>query len=353
MNNYSEAPIDKIQERFKIFAEQECKGSSEVYFYLSNKISEDEYLSKLASFTKMGQPFPNSFLSAVHFLLLKNRNCELAKYYPSITKDKTYNEIPFELFKNFCQENEQKIKDLISTNLVQTNVIGRCSYLFPIVSELSNSENKPTTIIDIGTSAGLTLNFDLYEYWYNEQKLFGDSTVKNQCKLVDCEPKLINSITNKLTKIGIDQNLINPKNDDEKLWLNSLIWADHLDRFIAMEEALKLEELNQIEFIEASKVSEFEEIISRVPKEDCLIIYSTHTLYQFNSDDKKEFSDMLNRIGEQRDFYFISAETTKDLLTKYDTKNTVVELTTFKNKTKTEKIIAETNGHGNWITWKN
>ena len=40
----------------------------------------------------------------------------------------------------------------------------------PIFSKIIFEENKPTTIIDIGTSAGLTLNFDKYEYWYNVQK---------------------------------------------------------------------------------------------------------------------------------------------------------------------------------------
>ena len=61
---------------------------------------------------------------------------------------------------------------------------------------------------------------------------------------------------------------------------------------------------------------------------------------------------MLERIGQFRDFYFLSVEGIKPLLEKYNSKETVIELTSYKNNHKIETFIAETNGHGNWINWK-
>ena len=49
---------------------------------------------------------------------------------------------------------------------------------------------------------------------------------------------------------------------------------------------------------------------------------------------------------------FFCIEGIKPLLEKYKSKETVIELTAYKNKYKTETFIAETNGHGNWIRWK-
>jgi hypothetical protein len=351
MTNTAKTDVEKISERFLAFAEFECKGNSTLYYQLSNQIAEDSEILAMASATRIGQPIPNIFLAAVHFLLLKNNEQALATFYPSISKQKT-SEIPFQLFKNFCLDNEKDIVDIIATKIVQTNVINRCSYLMPIFSKIMNDENRPTTIIDIGTSAGLTLNFDKYEYWYNDKKIFGNSKVVNSSKIISAEIPTIYPIKQKISKIGIDQNIIDTTNKDELLWLQSLIWPDQLDRFGYMEEALKLEHLNEINFCKGQSIKEFEEIILNVDKDQALIIYATHTLYQFSQAHKDEFYSMIERIGKERDLYFLSVEGIKSLLEKYNSTETVIALTTYKNKEKMETFIAETNGHGNWINWK-
>ena len=65
-----------------------------------------------------------------------------------------------------------------------------------------------------------------------------------------------------------------------------------------------------------------------------------------------EFYDMLKRIGKERNYYFLSVEGIKMLQERYNTKETVIELTQYKNKQETKTFLAETNGHGNWIKWK-
>jgi hypothetical protein len=343
--------LEKIKHRFIEFAESECKGNSALYYKLSIQISTDEELLKLASGTRVGQPIPNIFFAAVHYLLLKNCDKELAQYYPSIQKTQII-EIPFLIFKAFCLENKDEIKVIISTKIVQTNVINRCTYLMPIFSKIIVEENRPSTIIDIGTSAGLTLNFDQYEYWYNNQKVYGNSKIINKSVIIDAAIPKIYSITQPITKIGIDQNIIDPTDEDEIVWLKALIWPDQLERFITIEEALKLEELKNIKFIKAQTIIDFETAILKVDKTQNLIIYATHVLYQFSEEQKEAFYTMLEKVAQLRDFYFLSVEGIKILLERYHTKEIVIELTQFKNKQKIVTFLAETNGHGNWIKWK-
>jgi len=340
-----------IKERFLSFAETECKGNSNLYYILSFQIADDAELLNIALNTRQGQPIPNIFFAAIHYLLLKNQDNELAKYYPSIQKY-FVTEIPFDIFKSFCLTNKNEIIKIISTRIVQTNVITRCSYLMPIFSKLIKEESKSTTIIDIGTSAGLTLNFDKYQYWYNDEKVYGQSDVIVKSKIVDSEVPTIFDISYPLTKIGIDQNLIDTPDKDEIMWLKALVWTDQIERFIAIDEALKLDELKIIKFIQAETVSDFEKVILKTDKTQNLIIYATHVLYQFTQNQKDEFYSMLERVGQIRDFYFLSVESIKSLLEKYHSKETVIELTSYKHKRKTLTFIAETNGHGNWIRWK-
>ena len=343
--------IEYLKERFLTFAETECKGNSDLYYRLSFQIANDAQLLNIAANTRQGQPIPNIFFAAIHYLLLKNQDNELANFYPSI-KRYLSTEIPFDIFKTFCLANKNEIKKIISTRIVQTNVINRCSYLMPIFSKLITEESKPTTLIDIGTSAGLTLNFDKYQYCYDDKIIYGQSNVIVKSKIVDLEVPTIYDISQPIIKIGIDQNLIDPTDKDEIMWLKALVWTDQLERFIAIDEALKLDELKNIKFIRVDTVLDFERVILKTDKTQNLIIYATHVLYQFNQNQKGEFYSMLERIGQFRDFYFLSVEGIKPLLEKYNSKETVIELTSYKNKYKTETFIAETNGHGNWIKWK-
>jgi hypothetical protein len=352
MSNYTELSLDELKNWFNHFAENECQGNAELYYTLCKEIANDYDLLKIASFASVGQPMPNIFLGAVHYLLLKNRAHELAKFYPTISKEITISKIPFELFRSFCCANEVDINKIISTKIVQTNVVNRCAYLFPIISYLASKNENPITIIDIGTSAGLTLNFDNYEYWLDNRKVFGSDVVKIHSEIHEGKITELKPIVNKLTKIGIDQNLIEPTNEDEKLWLKALVWADHIVRFENMDSALKNEKLKEIQFIKGSTIKDFNKILGKINKEETLIIYATHTLYQFSAEDKVLFYEMLDNLGKERDLYFISAETTKSQQEKYNSKNTIVELISYTKGSKKEEFIAETNGHGNWVAWK-
>ena len=343
--------LEFLKERFLAFAETECKGNSVLYYKLSLQIANDPELLNIAASSREGQPVPNIFFAAVHYLLLKNQEEPLAKYYPSIQQS-PITEIRFDLFKGFCLDKEHEIQQIISTRLVQTNVINRCAYLMPIFSKLIAEEGRPTTIIDIGTSAGLTLNFDKYEYWYNGQKLFGESNVIVESKIIESPIPKIYPISQPIQKIGIDQNLIDPMDKDEVLWLKALVWADQLVRFTIMDEALKLGDLKSIKFIQADMIVDFEQVILKVERSQTLIIYATHVLYQFTQVQKDEFYAMLDRIGQVRDFHFLSVEGMVSLLEKYHSKETVIELTSYKNQQKTVRFVAETNGHGNWIRWQ-
>lgn len=60
-----------LSEKFVSFAEKECKGSSLLYEYLSREISCDDELLDICEQERDGQPIPNLFLGAVHFLLYK------------------------------------------------------------------------------------------------------------------------------------------------------------------------------------------------------------------------------------------------------------------------------------------
>ena len=170
--DYLRTERKKLKEWFMRFAEIECKAVSPFYYFLSKKIAEDDQLIDIAAHCKQRQPVPNLFLASIHYLLLESPVQELSEYYPSISEEPRQ-ALPFELFKEFCLDHRKEIISLEKTKIVQTNALNRSAYLMPIFSNIF--DGKAVNIIDIGTSAGLTLHLDKYEYHFNDRHFIGES----------------------------------------------------------------------------------------------------------------------------------------------------------------------------------
>ncbi|EOP53652.1 hypothetical protein IKQ_02492 [Bacillus cereus VDM053] len=64
---------EKVANLFRNFSVNECKGSSDLYEYLSIKISEDEEVLTLASYAQPGKPVPNLLLGSTLFIVKRKR----------------------------------------------------------------------------------------------------------------------------------------------------------------------------------------------------------------------------------------------------------------------------------------
>lgn len=128
--------INVLSERFRIFAERECKDSSSLYEHLAGNIANDLDLLKLAAHSKPGQPVPNLLLGAVHYLLLSGVEHEFAAYYASIVEEPKESSGTINCFKDYCMQNENEIVQLLENKLVQTNEVRRCAYIPQLLSYL-------------------------------------------------------------------------------------------------------------------------------------------------------------------------------------------------------------------------
>ena len=63
--------LDRFARTFHRFAELECPGMSTLYESLCHSVAEDRDLLDIAANARPGQPVPNLFMAAVHWLLLE------------------------------------------------------------------------------------------------------------------------------------------------------------------------------------------------------------------------------------------------------------------------------------------
>lgn len=349
--NYTHLPPSKIAAVFKEFAERECQNVSPLYYQLSLDMTQETSLLQLAAHARQGQPIPNLFYGAIHYLLLQSEGEELANYYPSINK-RSGARIPIHLIKDFCQRREEEMMQILSHRIVQTNAINRTAYLMPIVSSLFPAD-VPINLVDIGTSSGLTLNFDRYQYSYGDHLEWGNSEVKIKSEILAGQLPSFQEIANIKRKIGIDQNPLDLKEGENGNWLKALIWPDSEARFIRMEAAIAAAKNSTIELYKADQPDTFQSIISTVPKTEGLMVYHTHVLYQFKAVQRQAFRQMLDEVGQDRDLYYLAVEANRvfDGLIG-DTPGIKIVFTKYQSGKKTTTLLGETNGHANWIKWE-
>lgn len=337
--------INALSERFRIFAERECKDSSSLYEHLAWDIANDLQLLRLAAHSKPGQPVPNLLLGAVHYLLLSGIEHELAAYYASIVDKPRESSEAINCFRDFCMQNEREIIQLLESKLVQTNEVRRCAYLYPSFCHIYKITNKPLSLIEIGTSAGLQLMWDKYSYFYKSNKKYGSeqSTLEISAEIKgDIFPFLLEHSPPVVRRIGLDLHVNNLKDSEDYLWLKALIWPEHKERNAYFEKAALYLKNQPLELIEGDGVSLLPKIASTVSQDSTICIFHTHVANQIPSDAKKKLSEQIQFLGKEREvFHLYNNMWDLDLHLDY-----------FINGNEYSETLAETDGHGRWFKWK-
>jgi len=130
-------------------------------------------------------------------------------------------------FLDFVTSQWDVLEPTILTHRTQTNEPGRCATLLPLLASLP----QPLALLEVGASAGLCLYPDRYSYRYatiaGEHRL-GDSGVVLSCTVTGAAP-LPDHLPEVVWRAGLDLNPLNAAEAQDRAWLASLIWPEHLD----------------------------------------------------------------------------------------------------------------------------
>lgn len=335
----------KLSQRFYNFAKNECKGSSELYEFLSVKVSQDNEILRMCATARSGQPIPNLLFGAIHYLLLKGKKHPLRAYYPSLgLPHKIIDDHTFDYFKDFCHVYQGEIIAIMKNKLVQTNEVRRCAYLYPIFSYIYSKVEKPLSLIEIGTSAGLQLLWDKYSYTYGDGKVYGD---KNSDVHITSEikgkhtPAFSAEMPPVANRIGIDLHISDVSNSHDLLWLQSLIWPEHRERLTLLKSAASYLKDHSIELIEGNGVVLLTDIVKTLPEDTVICIFHTHVANQMSRELKNTLFAKIKEIGNYRNVFHLYNNMWDEQL----------HLDYFMNGMPYNQTIGNTDGHGRWFEW--
>jgi hypothetical protein len=294
--------LEDLKKGFLQFGDTADGDGEVLYKKISEIIINSEYLLKIADNVPLGQPFANIFFGGVHLLLLKEYKHKLSDYYSTIQSNNEIKPIDNSLksiFIDFVKQYQDEIIEICKTKKVQTNEIGRCSFLIPGLNYIFDLTKKPLVLLELGTSAGLLLNYDKYGINYlNQNQITGDpnSEVQLECAVMGDVVPPIFDLPKVKKKIGIDLYPVNCRSSDESLWLLSLVWPKHIKRFNSLEKALNICKSSPatFELIAGDGFRNIENYLSEYGESEfTLCIYHSFAINQISKEEQDEYYDNL------------------------------------------------------------
>jgi hypothetical protein len=189
----------------------------------------------------------------------------------------------------------------------QTNEVGRCALFVPALGIVAE-EVGALALVDVGTSGGLNLQLDRYEYRYEPGGRVGrDSSVVLVCGTRGdvSVPRRLPEITG---RIGLDRTPIDVADPVAARWLTACVWPDQADRFHRLEAAIAIACADPPEIRAGDAVDDLGATVGRARRHGHPVVLNSWVLNYLPDDRRVAYVDELDRIGADHDLTWVFAE---------------------------------------------
>lgn len=346
--------LERLSATFRRFGQFEAiENRSPLYAVLSNTVADDTVLLELASHAAAGQPPPNLLFAAVQYLLAAEPSHPLAAAYPALAAGREPPADVPALFRGFCHDQANAIIPILQTRLVQTNEVRRSAVLLPAFIEVGRRTRQPLALVEIGPSAGLNLLFDRYDYHYGP-----DHTVGTPASLVHLDSEWQGSapppdrIPAVASRMGIDLNPLDVRNDDDVRWLRALIWPEHDDRRHLLDMAIATARADPPRLLGGDLFQHLPRELAATPPNATATLFATFVLNQFSQEMCQRLDALLREASRTRDIHMVIMGSAEAFTGERDaTAVTSIWLTTYTAAGRQVERLARANPHGRWIAW--
>lgn len=336
--------LERIRRYFEQFGGV-AAGESELYRQLCVGAVQDPYLLELAALAEEHQPPANMLLSAVHFLLLRGVDHELAEFYPTVSGADPRLEDPFPAFADFCRRFRDDIVPLLKSGRVQTNEVRRAALLLPAFEEVARRSERRLATVEVGTAAGLLTLWDQYGYDYGEAGRLGpgDSTLTLHTESRGASLPL--GMPHRVWSTGIDLNPVDVSDADQADWLRSLVWPDQLERMERLEAAIGVARSHPPNLVRGDGLEILGDVVNRAPGESVVVVHHSFTLNQVPKQDRPPFLRTVAELGADRRLFLVGIDWHKPDLSYR------LVLGSPRGGDLDIEVLARVHHHGEWIEW--
>ncbi len=328
----------RLAKSLRSFATYAGRDTAPQYADICRAAAGDGLILDLLSCAPPRQRRPTLLLAAVHYLLLAGVDSPLADLYPTVVAwrqsrgsvesvgpvaSPAANPMPEPLtwyphFADLCRRHRRRIEDLLATRATQTNEIGRCSALFPVLCTVAGWHPGPLAVVDLGASAGLNLLLDRFAYCYVDltsspiPSVLGGGDPDSRVRLTTTlqaggRPDL--TMPPVAWRIGIDRSPVDPLDDEAALWLLACQWPEHPERFERLRHALALARSTQAPaVVRGDVIDDLGELVATVPEDTHLCLVHSWVAPYLSETHQRELHRVVAGIASTRPVSWMFAE---------------------------------------------
>jgi len=296
----------------------------------------------------------------VHYLLLGDAEQPLARHYPNLSPDMASSTSPSshdpaDEFVRFVMSRLDAITEIVRTRTVQTNEVGRCTWLlFPCA--MLDDEVGPVARVDVGSSAGLTLLFPDISIDFGSDGVSGSSAdlvlhceLRNGPRLPAASPRLV-------WTLGLDPRPVDLHDADAVQWLEACLWPENTGRLHRFRDAVGVARSRGIVVERGDARSDVASALESARPHGHPMLTTTWVLNYLSPAERRAFVADLDRLGSTFDFSWVIAESPREtpelpVPTTGEEDITVLSLVTWRDGRRAVRRLATAHPHGNWINW--
>ena len=199
-----------------------------------------------------------------------------------------------------------QVKATILARSTQTNEVGRCATLLPVLGGIEG----PLALLEVGASAGLCLHPDRWSYRYLDaagvevarvDPAGGPSTVLLDCVVAGPAP-----IPQRLPEVvwrgGIDLNPLDLSAPETVPWLETLVWPEHADRRARLAAACREVSDERVDITRGDLLPDGRSVVARAraaAPEATLVLFHSAVIAYLDDARREEWQQLATEIVEQ------------------------------------------------------
>jgi hypothetical protein len=262
------APV-RVAERYRHFAEGEARGRSPLYERFALGVAGDPELLELLASLPPAKQQPNLLFAAV--LYLGGRQPD------------------YGAFRRFVLEHADQVVAAMLARRTQTNEVGRCALLLPLLASLPG----PLALVEVGASAGLCLLPDRYAYDY-AGTVVGDPAAPLR---LACRPYGPVPIPAQLPEVvwrrGIDLAPIDLDDPDAVRWLECCIWPDQPQRLARLQAAVGIARADPPVVVRGDLLELVGSVVAQAPDDATVVVFHAATLVYLPEPGRQRFAELM------------------------------------------------------------